>query len=213
MEPMAIVDEISRAAAPPTHLGDDASPPLFRFGLRRMFLFVSGLAALGGVMAMVRGGWAVGIGFGAAMAAAHVLATSIGTRLRDRTSRANLRRAAKQGAAHAPMRRLTREELAALTATPLARHGHAPFRTLLSAAGGATAGGFFGAAAAPILAGPSTTGAELALGAASCAVMGAWMALLAAHFWSVMRRTWRDANGGDQTGASQPRRKRMFRRV
>ena len=61
-------------------------PPMFRFGLRQMFWFVSGVAALGGAMALVRGGWALGIAFGAAMVAAHVLATSVGTRLRDRST-------------------------------------------------------------------------------------------------------------------------------
>jgi hypothetical protein len=213
---MATVDDIPLAplAEAPRHPGEEThQAPLFRFGLRQMFLFVSGIAALGGCMALVRGGWAVGIGFGAAMVAAHVLATSIGTRLRDRSSAATSRTSRQTGnALRGLTRRLTEEELAALTDSPLARHERAPFRTLLSAAGGAIGGGFGGAALIPILAGSNTTGAEFALGAASCAVMGGWLGLMAAHSWWVMRRTWRDANGGEAERA-RPRPKRMFRRV
>lgn len=212
---MATVDDIPLAAPPRLPGDEDLQAPLFRFGLRQMFLFVSGIAALGGCMAIVRGGWAVAIGFGAAMVVAHVLATSIGTRLRDRSSAVNSRTTRLAGNSGRPLgwtRRLTDEELAALTDSPLAQHERAPVRTLFAAAGGALAGGLGGAALIPILAGSNTTGAEFALGAASCAVMGGWLGLMAAHSWSVMRRTWRDANGGE--GArSQPRPKRMFRRV
>jgi hypothetical protein len=212
---MATVEDIPLAEASRPPRDEEHQAPLFRFGLRQMFLFVSGIAALGGCMALVRGGWAAGIGFGAAMVAAHVLATSIGTRLRDRSSAANSRAMRQDGGTGIPRgltRRLTDEELAALTDTPLARHERAPFRTLFSAAGGATAGGFGGAALIPILAGPATTGAEFTLGAASCAVMGGWLGLMAAHSWSVMRRTWCDANGGEAKRA-RSRPKRMFRRV
>jgi uncharacterized membrane protein len=198
------------AAAPPRE------PHLFRFGLRQFFLFVSGIALLLGVMAMLRGGRAVALAFGAAMVAAHVLATFVGTRLRNSSRDVQRWSRARFGAdepelppARAP---LTPAELAALTATPLAQHDHAPRRTWLAFGGGLLAGGTLGAAIIPLIAGQHATGAEIGLGTVSCAVMGGWLALLASHFWSVARRAWRDANQASAP-PTKSRRRGLFRRV
>ena len=190
-------------------------PQLFRFGLRRMFLFVSSAAALLGAMALVRGGWAVAVGFGAAMIAAHVLATFVGTRLRDSSPERGRWRAGWAGStgdAPPEPRRLSPSELAALTATPLARYEHAPWKTALAAVGGLVCGAALGAAGLAAVAGSDATTAGVAVGAASCGVMGAWLALLAAHFVSIARRTWQDAQAGGTVTAT-PRRRGMFRRV
>jgi hypothetical protein len=175
-----------------------AGPPLLHFGLRQFLAFVSGIALLLGAMAMIRGGWAVALAFGAAMVAAHVSATFIGTRLREssrRGERARIERGGEGEEFAGRFGRLSPAELAALTATPLARHERAPLRTLLAAASGLLLGAFLGAMGLPLLAGPDANGAGIAVGAVSVGVMGAWLALLAAHFWSVTRRTWRDAKG------------------
>jgi hypothetical protein len=191
---------------PPT--AAEQEPQLLRFGLRRFFLFVTGVAVLLGSMALVRGTWSGALAFFAALVAAHVLATLIGTRLRD--SSADLQRWAGRrfDESDPPPRRgrLTPVELASLATTPLAKHEIAPLRTVLAAVAGLSAGGFLGAAGVPLIAGPEATGAGIALGAASCAVLGAWLASLVAHFGSVARRTWRDANGaggGQKRGGKQ----------
>jgi hypothetical protein len=184
----------------------EAEPHLFRFGLRQFFGFVSGVAGLLGAMVFIRSGWSVALGFLAALVAAHVLATFVGTRLRD--SSVDMQRWARgrlggEGETPKQVARLTDAELAAFAAPPLADHERAPLRTLLALIAGVTAGGFLGAAGVPLIAGPEATGAGIALGAGSCAIMGAWLSLLAAHFWSVARRAWRDANG---VGASAAKR-------
>jgi hypothetical protein len=175
----------------------EQEPHLFRFGLRRFFLFVTGVAVLLGTMALVRGAWSGALAFFAALVAAHVLATLVGTRLRDSSADLQQWAGRRFGENDPPLKRdrLTPAELAALATTPLAKHENAPLRTVLAAVAGLSVGGFLGAAGVPLIAGAEATAAGIALGAASCAVMGAWLALLSAHFGSVARRTWRDANG------------------
>ena len=174
----------------------EREPHLFRFGLGRFFLFVTGVAMLLGTMVLVRSAWSGALAFFAVLVVAHVASTLVGTRLRDSSAELQRWAGGRFGESNPPPTRdrLTPAELAALANTPLAKHENAPLRTVLAVAAGLSAGGFLGAAGVPLIAGPEATGAGIALGAASCAVMGAWLALLVAHFGSVARRTWRDAN-------------------
>jgi hypothetical protein len=203
--PLMLGSEPSRAAKPETPL----EPSPFRFGLRQFFAVVSGLVLLLGVMAMIGGGWAVGLGFGAALVAAHVIATSLGTRLRNSSREIERFTVAKLGGngpeVPPPRGPLTADELAALTATPLARHEHSPLRTWAALAVGALAGGSLGAGIIPLIAGPTANAAEIGLGTVSCAVIGAWLTLGAWHFYSVVQRTWRDANRPTEAGQRPPK--------
>lgn len=197
----------SHASSGQPAAGAEQGPQLFRFGLRRFFLFVTGVAMLLGMMSLVQGAWSGAFAFFSALIAAHVLATLVGTRLRDSSPELQRSAGRRFGENDLPTRRerLTTAELAALATTPLAKHENAPWRTALAAAAGLSTGGFLGAAGVPLVAGPDATGAGIALGAASCAVMGAWLALLVAHFGSVARRTWRDANGSTHAGTRSGR--------
>jgi hypothetical protein len=192
-------------------------PYLFRFGLRRFFVFVTAFIVLLGAMAYVGAGWALAVGFGASMVAAHIIATFLGTRLRDSSREIQSWTAGRYDAGEPerpPQRgRLTAAELAALSASPLARRDGTPRRTLAATCIGLFVGASLGAAAIPLVAGPEATGAETALGAISCAIIAAWLALLASHFWSVARRTWRDARGasGAQSSSANRPRRRWFR--
>jgi hypothetical protein len=171
---------------------------LFRFGLRQMLLFVAGAAALLGVMVTIGGGWGPAVGFLAALVAAHVLATSVGTRLRDSSPEVRQWRSQLPGAdSDAPPLpgSMTPGELAALATSSLARRQDSPWRTWLPAAAGAISGGFLGAAAIPLIAGPQATTAGLALGAVSCAVICGWLTLLASNFVSIARGAWHEAHG------------------
>jgi hypothetical protein len=177
-----------------------------------MFTFVSACAVLGGAMAVVGGGWARAFGFVALLVSAHVLATIVGTRLRDSSSRVEKWRADHGAPSERPRpQALTAAELAALSGTPLAAHEPARIRTAMALGAGMITGGFGGAAAIPLVAGPETTGAGLALGALSCGVICAWFALLMTHFWTVARRAWRHAQG--EAAPATPRSKRWFGRV
>jgi hypothetical protein len=203
------------AADPPRRLQPEAprEPNLFRFGLRQFFGFVSGLALLLGMMAMIGGGWAVALGFGAAMVAAHVIATTLGTRLRNSSREIERFTIAKLGGSPEvppPRGPLTAAELAALTATPLARREQSPLRTWAALAIGALSGASLGAAIIPLITGPTANAAEIGLGTVSCAVIGAWGALGAAHFYSVARRTWRDAKGAPLGTAKAASRLRVI---
>ena len=184
----------------------DFHPHLFRFGLRKFFLFVTGVALLLGAMAAIGGGWAVGLAFLASLVVAHVLATFVGTRLRDASPTARRWRAGE--AAQWPLRgTLSAAQMAAIPETTLAKHEHAPGRSIAASIAGGAMGGALGLWGISAIAGSEVTVAGVALGVMSCGVVGAWMALLAAHFLSVSRRAWRAANGEPGTPPARQRRR------
>lgn len=185
-------------------------PHLFRFGLRQMFACFSGATALIAAMAVVGGGWAATLGFSAALVAAHVLATSVGTRLRDSSREIQLWNAGRLGATPdgpPSAAALAPADAASLPASTLAKFEIAPWRSIVAGALGLVVGGALGASAMPFIAGPQTSLAGLAVGAASCGVIGGWLALLLANFWAIARRAWRDANGVS-SGATRRKLKR-----
>jgi hypothetical protein len=190
-------------------------PRLFRFRLRQLFLFVSATVGLVGAMASVGGGWAPAIGFFAALVAAHVLATVVGTKLRD-SSPAMQRWSSEQpgSAADLPMAvgMPGATALAAVKAGSLSLHQESPWRTRAPALVGLIGGGFLGAAVIPLIAGAQTNAAGLGLGAVSCGVICAWLALLGANFWMIARGAWREAQ---EASGPAPRRKgkRLWRPV
>jgi hypothetical protein len=211
MRMMAGGTDTSSGLTSPGNAPASREPHLFRFGLRQMFAFVSGAAALVALMAMLGGGWGATVGFATALVAAHVLATSVGTRLRNTSREVQRWNAGRPGAppdGPPPVAPLAVADRAALAASPLALSESAPWRSILAAAGGLAVGGTLGAAGIPVMAGPQATLAGIAVGAASCGVIGAWLALLTANFWTIARRAWRDANGNSQATAKQGRKRR-----
>jgi hypothetical protein len=173
-----------------------------------LFAFVSGTAAMIAALALFGGGWAAAVGFIAALVGAHVLATSVGTRLRNASREIQRWNAGRPGAdPDGPPAPAASPDRAALVASPLALCDFAPRRTVVAAAVGSIAGGTMGAAAIPFIAGPQATIAGLVLGAVSCGVIGAWLVLLVANFWTIARHAWRDANGLS-AGATKRSRKR-----
>jgi hypothetical protein len=172
-------------------------PQLFRFGMRQLLWFVAGSAVLCGAFSASSGGWRIVIGTLAALVAAHVFGTAVGTRLRDTS--ADVRRWRAAGPASdrdepvATPEPLQWAELALPAGTPLARCDAAPARSYLALAAGTLVGAAAGAAAVFGLVGPRITWPGAAVGVASCAIIGAWAALLAANFVTIARRTWRQA--------------------
>jgi hypothetical protein len=184
---------------------------LFRFGLRQFFLFVSAAVGLVGAMASVGGSWAPAVGFFAALVGAHVLATVVGTRLRDASPVMQRWNAGRPGAVADPPPAIgtpSAAALAAVKAGSLSVHQESPWRTWAAALIGLIGGGFLGAAVIPLIAGAQTNAAGLGLGAVSCGVICAWLALLGANFWMIARGAWREARE-----ASGPEPKRKSKRV
>lgn len=203
-QPAEEVGCVQRTSLTPPNL--EPEPQLFRFGLRQMLLFVAGAASLLGMMVTVGGGWGPAVGFLAALIAAHVLATSVGTRLRDNSQEIRRWRSQLPGVeADAPPQPgpFTPAELAALASRSLAQRQDSTWRTWLPAAAGAISGGFLGAAAIPLIAGSQATTAGLALGSVSCAIICGWLTLLASNFVAIARSAWQEARGAP---AKQKRR-------
>ena len=175
-------------------------PNLLRFGLRQLFLFVSAAAALCAVLAGSGLAWRIVIGSFAALAAAHVFGTMVGTRLRDTSADVQRWKATRPGGdrddpiATPPPFRLA--DLSLPAESPLALYQPAGRRRAFVV--GMALGLAAGAAGIHWGVGKDVTWPELALGSVSCGVIGAWIAMLGTSFWTIARHTWRDASAEDR---------------
>jgi hypothetical protein len=179
--------------------GREREPHLFRFGLRQLFLLVSAVAVLCMLLAITSGPWPWVISFFTALVVAHVAGNSIGTRLRD-TSEDVKRWKSAHGTAGpdepaATPEPVAWEEIGLPPQTPLAWHDPAPRRLGWIIAAVAAASAIGSSAALAFLTGQHAGWPALAVGAVSCAIIGAWIALLASSFWTIARHAWRHAQG------------------
>jgi hypothetical protein len=184
-------EERSRPATGPSE------PQILHFGLRQWFYFISGVAILCALLARLETVGALLVLSIVGLVAAHIVGTFLGTRLRD-TSAEVARWKARPGSPDvdtpvAVPQPVSLSELQLPETTTLAGQGRGVWRTRLAAAIGALVGLACGAAAISQFAGPDVTAAGVALGAVSCGVIGAWMALLASNFWAIAREAWRHA--------------------
>jgi hypothetical protein len=179
--------------------GREREPHLFRFGLRQLFLLVSAAAVLCMLLAITSGPWPWVIAFFTALVVAHVAGNSIGTRLRDSSEDVKRWKSAHGTAGPdepaATPEPVAWEELGLPPQTPLAWHDPAPRRLSWVIAAVAAASAIGGSAALTLLARAHTGWPAIAVGAVSCAVIGAWAALLASSFWAIARHAWRHAQG------------------
>jgi hypothetical protein len=174
-----------------------------------MFWCVTGLCVLLGALAAVPIGMAaVALLLAASVVVLHVLSTAIGTRLGEH---ANERRAWEAN------RELGNRTLGAVSApvsfepqrrSPL--HGRdQPLRRMRAClTAGAALGGLLGGVVLSVTIGDRTTVAGILVGAASMAVVGGWVAFVAASAWSIFREGWRDAvaeHGRDKASGTEPR--------
>jgi hypothetical protein len=131
----------------------------------------------------------------------HVLSTAIGTRLRDHANQLRRWEADRQpvDAAALPV------PVPVQSARRSPWHGRErPLRRIrLCLTAGATLGGLLGIVVLSLTIGDRTTLAGILVGAASTAVLGAWIAFVAASAWSIFRQGWRDAVA-DPTKEPQP---------
>jgi hypothetical protein len=176
----------------------DHEPNLARFGLRQLFFFVSLATVFCAVMASVDGVWPIVIGCILALIIAHVFGTFLGSRLRD-TSHEVQRWKARPGSLDqdnpvALPQPLGDADFPARPNLPLAGYERIHRWSNWCVFGGAVGGGILGAVGISALGGESITWFGIALGSTSCAVLGAWAALLWTTFWTISRHVLRQAS-------------------
>jgi hypothetical protein len=174
--------------------------PVVRFGLKQFLWWVTGACLLMAGMAIsARSGSMSPLVLLMAVLAVglHIGGTAIGMRLK---AHANERRAWEAGRIPGeaindgppPMasKALPRQPQ---TRSPL--HGHdRPLRRLRSCViAGAVLGGGLGVAALWLTIGDRTSAAGIVVGALSTAIVGAWLAFVAANSWAIFRQGWLDA--------------------
>lgn len=172
-------------------------PQLLRFRLRQMFLLVTVVGVLCGLMVLTDGPVPMLIGLAALLVAAHILGNLIGTRLRDTSQQVRLWRAGGSQA-HTDEPRICGRTAAAARphlppGSPLANHGSVTCWVLWFVSGGLLLGAVVGLTAIACTIGPHIGWPGWAVGTISCAVLGAWAAFLASSFSSIARHAWREA--------------------
>ena len=170
-------------------------PPLFRFGLRQLFWFVTALSALLAVLASFGGVPALVVALAALVVTAHVSSTALGTRLRAHadevrdweTQQIQLRTAAEKRSPAKP--RPT--DLPPRSPLHESRASHRGLRPLviLGSGFGALAGGILLA----MTIGEQTSPAGLVVGSLSTAVLAGWAAFLGGNFYGIARHVWHEA--------------------
>jgi hypothetical protein len=190
------------AITPPEDAGTskiavEREPNLARFGLRQLFFFFSLATVLCAVLARVGGVCPLLAGCVAALIAAHVFGTFLGTRLRDTSHEVQLWKA-RPGSPDpddpvALPQPIGQADLPAPPNLPLAGFERIHRWSSWCVMAGAAAGSVLGALAIAALGGDGVTWPGIALGSASCAVIGAWAALLWTTFWTISRHVLRQA--------------------
>jgi hypothetical protein len=188
------------SAEPRTSVAESSEPqlPVLRFSLKHLFCWVTGVSVLMAALAAAPAGMSpLALLLAVLAVALHVIGTAIGTRLR---AHANDRRAweARQlcpdnlgdGPPPTPSTCFTAESR---PRSPLSGHSQPLRRLPLCLVAGAILGGCLGVAILTVTIGNRTTAAGVAVGAVSIAVMGAWLAFVAASSWAIFRQGWRDA--------------------
>jgi hypothetical protein len=143
--------------------------------------------------------------------ALHVGGTAIGNRLRTHANERRAWEAARRGGDEAEDRHFT-EPLPPTVFEPSRRspwHGYdRPIRRLpLLVLAGLVFGGCAGLVVLGFTIGHRSTLAGIAVGSISTAVLGAWLAFVAASSWAIFRRGWRDAvedHDFDETQNARP---------
>ncbi len=187
-------ETISTVIGPP-----EPQLPVLRFSLKHLFLCFTGLCILMAALAVSpqAGVSPLALLMAVLVVALHVGGTAIGTRMR---AHANERRAWEAARGQAEdlddfPRRITPSQVVGepRPRSPLSGHSRPLRRLPLCLVAGAVVGGSLGMAILTVTIGDRTTAAGVAVGAVSTAVVGAWLAFVAANSWAIFRQGWRDA--------------------
>jgi hypothetical protein len=174
-----------------------------------LFWSVTGLCVLLGALVAVPFGLSpVALVLAVSVVVLHVLSTAIGHRLGEHANERRAWEAKLDSGGRPPGVPLLLVPGEPQRRSPL--HGRdQPLRQMrVCLTVGAVTGGLLGIAALSVTIGDRTTVAGILVGAASTAVVGGWVAFVAASAWSIFREGWRDAvaeHGRDEAVRSEPR--------
>jgi hypothetical protein len=193
------IDRVSaKPAADLSGAISDERLPLFRFGLRQLFVFVAGISALFTVLGAIQGLPALVILLAIVIVAAHVFATALGGRLRAKADREQVFESLERLPVEAIATTSERLARVALVRSQPRSPWHARgatslpwLRRLVIAA--IALGGMAGAAYLAVTIGYRTSPAGVIVGSVSVAVLCGWFAFLCGSFYGVFRHGFREA--------------------
>jgi hypothetical protein len=196
-----------RPSAPATGHDD---LPLFRFGLRQLFLFVAAFSVLLAALATSHGLTVVIILLSSAVVVMHVFATALGTKLQARTEQERFRQRAVQPKIIETNEAVSEQsaKLQAIRSAPRSPwHGrgctYLPWLPRL-VVGAMLAGGLGGGILLGGTIGHRTSIEGIIVGAASFAVLGGWISFLGGNFYGVFRHGFREAVAEQQKDREGP---------
>jgi hypothetical protein len=177
--------------------------PLFRFGLRQLFLFVACISALFAALVSTHGVAAIVMLLAALVVTLHIFATALGSRLRTRADRNQIFEAAER----LPIKSIASEAERSAQVAAVRSGARSPWhsrgvtvlpwlRRLVLAA--VACGGIAGATYLALTIGYRTSPAGIVVGSLSVAVLFGWFAFLFGSFYGVFRHGFRDAMAKDQ---------------
>jgi hypothetical protein len=188
-----------RAEKPPEPAIGHDDLPLFRFGLRQLFLFVAAFSILLAALAISHGLTVVMILLSAAVVVMHVFATALGTKLQARTEQERSRQRAVQSEIIEANESASEQsaKLQAIRSAPRSPW-HARGCTYLPwlprlVVGAMIVGGIGGGIFLGGTIGHRTSLEGIIVGAASFAVLGGWISFLGGNFYGVFRHGFREA--------------------
>jgi hypothetical protein len=163
--------------------------PLFRFGLRQLFVFVAALSCLLAGMVVAQGVISLVLLLSVLVVAAHVMGTALGSRLR---AHADEQISARLADTHS----LVPARTIVLPRKTHSWHCHGrptcgwlPTLVLAGSLAAAAGGGTF----LMLVIGDRLSPGGVVVGIASLAVLGGWFAFLASSFYTIFRRGVREA--------------------
>jgi hypothetical protein len=165
---------------PPSAVSGMDNLPLFRFGLRQVFLFVAAVSFLLAALVSLNGFPVLALLLAALVVAFHVFGTALGSRLRDEANRFQACDAGSSMPAQPPI----------LKPLPLPWYGrsNASFAWLPRLVAAAVFfGGALGAVLLTVTIGHRISSAGLVVGTISLAALSGWFAFLAGSFIAIVR--------------------------
>jgi drug/metabolite transporter (DMT)-like permease len=171
--------------------------PMLRFGLRQLFWLLTavGLVVAGIAAAPVPGMAPLAVLLAVLVVMFHVVGTALGSRLREHADE----RIAWDAVRCVPGNdwSKTRQSVVGRRST-WHEHGRPLRWRWWLVAAGAVVGGIVGCIIFLTADRLAHAAVEVAFGAFSMAVVGAWIAFLVSHFWVIFRRGWREAVADNQ---------------
>jgi hypothetical protein len=191
---------------PRVDVADSVDLPLFRFGLRQLFLFVAATSALFAALASSHGLVALVVLLAVIVVIAHVFATALGSRLRLKADREQVyesdERLPIESIASAAERSRRVAAVQAGPRSPWHARGATvlPWLQLLVILASAC-GGIAGAGYLPVTIGYRTSPVGVLVGGISVAVLCGWFAFLGGSFYGVFRHGFREAAADESKNA------------